>query len=238
MTDEQPKQTLYIFIDESGDFNFSKKGSKYFILTSVSTIKPLKGRGSVLGTRYELLADGIDSEYFHATEDSQKIRDNFYAVIKELVDFEIDSVIAEKCKAHPLLYEEIETNGDFSIKSRKGVEERFYRQICETLLQYVIRRYKNKRISKIVVILDQIMTNKKKDFVTKSIKTYMKEHFGLTPYIYFHQTKADLNSQIADYCCWAMKKKWCDDELRPYNEIKNKVKSEFDIFRKGTTKHY
>lgn len=63
-------------------------------------------------------------------------------------------------------------------------------------------------------------------------------YYDLVPYINFHSTKSDINSQIADYCCWAIKKKWDDDELRPYNEIKHCVKSQFDIFSKGTRKYY
>jgi len=33
-------RTLFIFIDESGNFDFSPKGTKYFILSAVSTLKP------------------------------------------------------------------------------------------------------------------------------------------------------------------------------------------------------
>ena len=82
------------------------------------------------------------------------------------------------------------------------------------------------------------MTKRKREFVTKSVKTYVKDRFNLVPYMYFHQSKSDINCQIADYCCWAMKKKWKDNELRPYEEIKDKVESEFNIFSRGQTTYY
>ena len=82
------------------------------------------------------------------------------------------------------------------------------------------------------------MTNRKREYVTKHIKIYIKTNFGIVPYIYFHQTKSDMNCQMVDYCCWAIKKKWADVELRPYEEIRTKVKSEFDLFKRGTTKYY
>jgi hypothetical protein len=81
--------------------------------------------------------------------------------------------------------------------------------------------------------MDQCLTTKKRAFVTKAIKTYIKNKFGLVPYTYFHSTKSDINSQIADYFCWAIKQKWDDKEIRPFNEIKTSVKSEFDIFKRG-----
>lgn len=238
------EKTLYIFIDESGDFTFSINGSKYFFLTAISTLNPLKARDVVLRARYELLRDGVDLEYFHATEDTQLVRDKFYSEIKNLTDYEIDSVIAEKRKAGFALYEEIgiDKKRKGSIFKKTNVEEKFYKQICETLLQYVSHRYIKIRsslnITKIVVLLDQALPNKKREFVTKSVKTYIKNKFNMVPYMYFHSTKSDINSQIADYCCWAIKKKWTDSELRPYNEIKGNLKSEFDIFQTGTRFFY
>jgi hypothetical protein len=239
-------KTLYIFIDESGDLTFSKKGSPHFILTAFSTLKPLAGRGAILQARYDLLKSGEDVEYFHATEDAQIIRDRFYEAIKTLSGYEIDAVIAEKRKANLSLHTEIIASSSptgIGLRFNKiKVEEKFYKQICETLLQYIICRYIKLRssleINKIIVVMDQVLPNRKREFVTKAIKTYIKDNFGLVPYMYFHSTKADINSQISDYCCWAFKKKWSDNEIRPYNEIKNNIKSEFDIFERGTTFYY
>ncbi|MCB9811179.1 MAG: DUF3800 domain-containing protein [Candidatus Nomurabacteria bacterium] len=242
---EKKDNILYIFIDESGDFTFSNKGSKFFILTAASTIHPLNRRDLPLSARYELLCEGYNIEYFHATVDAQVVRNKFYEKIKDLPDYEIDSVIAEKRKANFTLYEEVmaesSKTGFLKIKTEQ-VHEKFYKQLCETLLKYVCHRYLKIRaslgIKKVVVVLDQALPNKKREFVTKSIKQYIKSHFGLVPYMYFHSTKSDVNCQIADYCCWAMKKKWTDNELRPYNEIKHNVKSEFDIFRNGEKYFY
>lgn len=239
------EHTLYIFIDESGDFVFSKKGTNYFILTAVSTLNPLEKRDTIMEVRYELLRDGFELEYFHATEDKQAVRDKVYATLKTIPNLEVDSVIAEKRKANFALYHDLvidpKNTGGFKIK-KIDVQEKFYKQVCETLIQYVLHRYINLRsnvsISKIVVIMDQCLTTKKRAFVTKAIKTYIKNKFGLVPYTYFHSTKSDINSQIADYFCWAIKQKWDDKEIRPFNEIKTSVKSEFDIFKTGTNFYY
>ncbi|PIR41334.1 MAG: hypothetical protein COV31_01765 [Candidatus Yanofskybacteria bacterium CG10_big_fil_rev_8_21_14_0_10_46_23] len=236
------RNTLYIFIDESGDFNFSPAGSTYYILTAISTLDPLSSREQMVDLKYKLLGQGIDRDCFHATEDEQVVRNEVFARVKLLNDFEIHSVIAEKRKANLSLYERYSPDGSSKQLKKEQVEERFYKQICETLIQYLIRGYLEFKpslgINKIVVVQDQVMTKRKREFVTKSVKTYVKDRFNLVPYMYFHQSKSDINCQIADYCCWAMKKKWKDNELRPYEEIKDKVESEFNIFSRGQTTYY
>jgi len=48
-------KTLYLFIDESGNFDFSSGGTKYFILTALSTTNPYSVGSSLLELRYQLL---------------------------------------------------------------------------------------------------------------------------------------------------------------------------------------
>jgi hypothetical protein len=233
--------TLYIFIDESGNFDFSPTGSKYFILSGLSTLTPLHKRSAITDIKYSLLSKGEDIEYFHATEDKQIFRDEFYKAMKSIDGFEIDSVIAEKSKALKELYEEITIDSSLRFSKRKA-EEKFYRLICETLLKYIIRRYINFKdsikIERVVVVLDKILTGQKRSFITKQIKMQLKKELGVVPHVYFHQMKSDVNCQMVDYCCWAIASKWTKGELRPYNEIKEKVKSEFEIFKSGKISHY
>jgi len=232
-------KTLFIFIDESGNFDFSPKGTKYFVLTCISTINPFENRDSFLNLKYKLLGEGINEEYFHATEDKQDVRNQMFSLIGKLNDFGVDSVIAQKNKVNWSLYEALDVckkPANFKFKIRK-VQERFYKQISETLLQYVIRRYtqyrKNLNIEKIIIVLGALFSNYKQEFIKKYLKSYFKENFQKTPYIYFHQVKTDINCQIADYFGWAIFVKWERREMRSYNQIQNKINSEFDIFEKG-----
>lgn len=41
-------ETLYIFIDESGNFDFSPGGTKYFVLTAFVTFNPVEERDTLL----------------------------------------------------------------------------------------------------------------------------------------------------------------------------------------------
>lgn len=238
------QNTLYIFIDESGNFDFSPVGTRYFVLTCISTLNPLKNRVNFLDLKYKLLTEGINQEFFRASEDKQLVRDEVFHLIEGLDDFEIDSVVAQKNKTNFALYEDIDVKqkpeGGFILKTKRA-EEKFYKQISETLLQYVVRRYTQYRawnIEKIIIVLGALFTKHKQEFVKKHLKTYFKENFQKIPYVYFHRVNADINCQIVDYCGWAIFIKWERNELRPYNQIKDKIKSEFDIFKRGETIYY
>ena len=44
--------------------------------------------------------------------------------------------------------------------------------------------------------------------------------------------------QVADYCCWAIHRKWERSDARSYELVKDKIRSEYDIFRGGNTLYY
>lgn len=218
---------LFIFVDESGNFDFSPKGTKYFVLSAVTTFDSL-GREKLDEIKYEFLKKGLDIEYFHASEDKQIVRDEVFKFIKELQNIEIDSVIVQKNKANPSLY--LEQKG----KKIKHKGDRIYEIVLRTLLKYIFKRYKLKKdIEEVIVILSSIFTKNKRELISSVVKKSLKRDFPKPFHIYFHDAKSDKNSQISDYCCWAIYVKWERQELRPYNLIKDKIKSEFDIFKRG-----
>lgn len=238
------KKTLYIFIDESGNFDFSPKGTKYFALTSVATVKPSTGREAFLELKYNLLKErnsGV-TDFFHATEDQQNIRDRVFNLIGKSDDFLVDSIIAQKNKTNPSLLQRTEVyqgkDGKDHVRAVK-TEEEFYRMISNTLLKYTFNNYGAlDHIEQVVVILGALFTKNKQEYVLKNLKKYLKENFGKPFFIYFHSVQCDINCQIADYCGWAIYVNWERGETRPLESIKGKVKSMFEIFKSGTTEYY
>jgi len=226
-------KSLFIFIDESGNFDFSPKGTKYFILSAVSTLNPL-GKERLEEIKYDLMKNGTNLEYFHATEDRQVVRNQVYDFIENLENIEIDSVIVQKNKTNPSLY-----ISEKKKKSKKGAM--LYTVALRTLLQYIFCRYGNSaKVDQVVIVLSSIFDVSKRELIKKTIKIYLKRIFSNPFYLYFHQNRSDKNTQIADYCCWAIYKKWTDGEMRPYNAVNkgNKIKSEFDIFKTGKAIYY
>ena len=235
-------KTLYIFIDEAGNFDFTPNGTKFFVLTAITTTQPLKSRNYFLELKYKLLKTGFNQEYFHATEDKQEVRDLIFNKIKELDDFDIDCVLAQKNKTNPSLYIEHDTcqkeDGEIVLKTIH-YEEKFYKLISQTLLQYIFNRYQNfNTVDEIVVVLGSLFTNKKRGYILKSLRQYLKLKFKKPFYIYFHRACADINCQLADYCGWAVFVKIERNECRPLEVINKKLKSCFDIFARGDTEYY
>ncbi len=44
--------------------------------------------------------------------------------------------------------------------------------------------------------------------------------------------------QVADYCCWAVFRKWQRQDMEHYDRIKGALCSEFDIFQRGARHYY
>jgi hypothetical protein len=230
-------QTLYIFIDESGNFDFSPNGTKHFVLTSVATVCPSEKREPFIDLKYQLLKnkDSGVADFFHATEDRQMVRDRVFDQILKTENFDVDAIVVQKNKAHPTLLQKTEVvrakDGKTFQKTVK-TEEVFYHHVSDALLKHTFKNYaQTDGIDKVVVILGSLFTKAKQEYVLKSLKQYLKENFGKPFFIYFHPVQSDLNCQIADYCGWAIFVSRERGETRPLELIRNKVKSMVDIFQ-------
>jgi hypothetical protein len=216
---------LYIFLDESGNFDFSPKGSPYLVLTAIVAKRPFAWVDKLACLKYDLIEKGFEIEYFHCTEDLQPIRNETFAVInKEINGIAIHSVIIEKRKTLPSLHEITD----------------FYPKMLAMLLGYIFNSTEGKKAKEIVVITDSIPVKKKRVAVEKAVKLFMARKIGsgVSYRIYHHDSKSDFGLQVADYCCWAILKKWRDNDHRSYDLIKKAVISEFNVFASGSVYHY
>jgi hypothetical protein len=104
---------VFVFADEAGNFDFRRTAgaTTYFILTTV-TMADCRPGDALLELRRQLAWEGIRlTPDFHATEESQPVRDRVFAVLQTL-DFRIDATIFEKPKAMP----KIRTSHDYFYK--------------------------------------------------------------------------------------------------------------------------
>lgn len=214
--------TLFIFLDESGNLDFSSKGTNHFVLAAVTALQPIQSSTELQELKYRLLSDGEDVQHFHASEDKQATRDVVFKVINELADnIRINYIHAEKCKAHP------------SVRDTAD----FYGLLGKTLLNYILKGYQAKRISKVIIIFDKALTKKEQNQFLKTVKPQLKT-LGKAYGIYFHQTLSDFNGQIADYAAWAKYVSLERSENRPLRALGNIQATSFDIFQNGKTKYY
>lgn len=218
-------RTVYIFLDEGGNFDFSPKGTQYFTLTSFLQTRPFILNERIENLKFDLIESRKDIEYFHASEDRQIVRNLFYSNLKDHIkDFTIDSLIIEKRKTNPAIRE----------------EAKFYPKMLGYLLKYVVSKIALEETDKIIIITDELPVNKKKKAIEKAIKETLSK---LLPTnceydIFHHSSKSTYCLQTVDYCNWAILRKWERGDLRSYELIKNWVRSEFNIFEKGNIWYY
>jgi len=223
-------ENLFIFVDEAGNFDFLKTGTKFFIITSSTTTDPHYLRENLLKLKYEFWLNGLNLEYFHASEDKNNVREEVFKFINSIKkNIQIDSVIVQKNKTNPKLY--------INEKSKeKGLN--IYQLSLKCLLKYIFNRYKISEINKIIIILSSIFEKSKRELILKTIKKFLKENFKIPFEIYFFDSKSDLNCQIIDYINWSIYRKWESNDLKYYDYIKEMIKSEFEIFKKGENLYY
>jgi hypothetical protein len=94
---------LFIFADEAGCFNFSRKqGASKFYTVCTLTCNDCSALGAdLLNLRRKLIWEHVPvGEYFHASEDKQAVRDRVFALL-QAHDFSVQATIMEKSKAMP-----------------------------------------------------------------------------------------------------------------------------------------
>ncbi len=223
-------KTLYLFIDESGNFDFSPNGTKFFVLTVMSATAPFEIGSPLLKLRYDLLpnyACGPRMEehgYFHASEDIQEVRNNVFSLLSQLNHpLRVDSVIAQKNKTNPALH-------------KQPLE--FYKIIAEALLKYAFNRAIWHDYDHVVVVFSSLFDKKKRGILKQAFKSLIKQHAKVSFALYFHDSKFDICNQAADYFGWAIYRKWNSNDTRSYTVVQHLIKSEFDIFEKGGKEFY
>lgn len=217
----------YLFADEAGCFTFERRQnvSRYFILCTVA-MEDETVATSLLRLRRELAWQGADlGEYFHATTDKQSVRDAVYATILQH-PFTVQATIMEKSKAQPQVRE---------TKSRFYQYGWFYHfkfgtgnQLTsdnEALITAASLGVKKERIA-FQSAVDDVMRQ------TMRVKKWKTD---------FLPAGSDPCLQVADYCAWALQRKWESPDqrdCRSYDLIKDRITYEYDLWARGTSHHY
>lgn len=213
----------YIFADEAGCFEFAKNGraSRFFILCTVRFDSCAIGQ-EILELRRKLVWDKAPiGTYFHASTDKQVVRDAVFALIAQH-KFTVHATIMEKSKAQP------------HIKSSRA---RFYQygwlyHFRHGTLVGIPPRYQ------VLVTAASIGTKQGQAAFTNAVndvarQTILKNEWAT----YFCPASSDPCLQVADYCAWAIQRKWERGDTRSYELIKDRIRREYDLWAHGK-KHY
>jgi hypothetical protein len=155
---------------------------------------------------------GLDSE-FHATTDKQIVRDRVFALLANH-DLRIDSTILEKAKAQP---------------SIRVTDERFYQ------MAWYIARVSDE----LLVVSASVGTKKKRAGFHAAVRDVIRQVSPtFTVRVAAWDAASDPCLQIADYCAWAIQRKWESADDRSHKLIADKIATEFAPFRFGPKRYY
>ena len=214
----------YVFADEAGNFDFSNKtgASKYFILATVTATSTAVG-DELLTLRRSLAWDGVALESnFHATEDSQAVRDRVFQLLAGH-DFRVDATILEKRKTQPHLASD---------------NERFYKMAWFLHFRYVAKEIVESADDELLVLAAQIGTKKRRKAIRLAISDVVSQSTPCKWQVAFWGADSDPCLQVADYCCWAIQRKHERQDTRSYDLIADRIASEFQPFSGGPTVYY
>ena len=214
----------YIFSDEAGCFTFEKDGraSRYFVVCTVQLPDCSIGDG-LLRLRRDMIWRNLPvKEIFHATEDRQEVRDEVYAYIAKH-DFRIDVTLLDKPKAQP---------------QTRQTDDRFYKTAWYFHFKHVgpalLAGHTEAQITAAA-----IGTKKGQAVFTSAVNDVLQQVVQRQQWkTFFPRSVSEPCLQVADYCAWAIQRKWERGDTRSYDIIRDKIATEYDLWRVGTRTYY
>jgi hypothetical protein len=214
----------YVFADESGNFDFShgRGATRYFTLTTI-TLDDCSVGHALLELRRTLGWEGLGlNNEFHATTDSQAVRDRVFAAITPFV-FRIDATIIEKSRTHPSL---------------RTTDEGFYRAAWELHMTRIAREIIRVE-DELLVVGASLGTRRRRTAFHAAIEEAVQQRVPATICrVASWAAASDPCLQVADYCCWAIQRKWERGDTRAYVGIVPKIAVEFVPFDKKMPSYY
>lgn len=223
---------IFFFADEAGCFNFSRNqgASKYFIVCTIACDDCGALGAALLNLRRELVWKKAPlREYFHASEDKQEIRNEVFTVLQKHA-FTIQATIMEKSKAMPKI---------------RPTNHRFYQYAWFYHFKHVAPKMMPLPIpgqthyTEMQLTTASVGTHKGQVAFTAAVNDVVQQVLPNKIWATnFCRSIADPCLQAADYCTWAIQKKWEHGNIKSYDLIKNKIVHEADTFALGQTHYY
>ena len=117
-------------------------------------------------------------------------------------------------------------------------KERFYKTAWYLHFKYVAPRITSSVSDELLVLAAQIGTKKRRKAIRFAISDVVGQTTDCSWEVAFWPAGSDPCLQVADYCCWAIQRKYERADVRSYDLISDKIASEFQPFSIGPTTYY
>ena len=209
----------YAFIDESGNLDFSENGTSFFLLTCVRMTRPFLLADELDAFRHRRLEEGVNQVSFHCAKEGRSARGKVFELIaRNLDEIKIDCLVLEK--KH--------------IDAHLSTPEKAYPWMLQNLMRTIMPYEDTEDESRTVIITDTVPVSRgKRKSVIRKIRRGLAEFQSQTTkfHIYHHLSSSHYGLQIADYCSWAIFRKWEMGDTAWYNRIKPSIAKETVILR-------
>lgn len=210
---------VFVFADESGNFVFSKAtgASKYFILATVTAPTCAVG-DSLLALKRDLAFENhaLQTE-FHCAEEQQIVRERVFACLA-MHDFRVDLTIIEKARTNQ------------GVRStHQGFYQRVWYLHMRNVLPHIVKPGDD-----LLVVGASLGTKKDRAAFHQAASTAVTQLCeDVNHRTAFWAAISDACLQVADYCAWAVQRKWERNDDRSYVLIQDKIVIENQPFKNG-----
>lgn len=207
---------MYIFLDESGDLGFSKKSSKWFLVTIAMTRdercleRVVKKVWRTLQKKHKHIGE------LHASNEKDTTRSKLLRMLSECDDLKIMTVILNKEKVFTDL---------------QNQKNHLYNYTANILLDRLHNKYILEDDEEIDLVVDRKDTKRALrenliNYLTNSMNQRRSSNFVLN----LHASHENKSLQAVDFISWAIFRKYECGDYEFYEIIKNKIIDERLLF--------
>lgn len=214
----------YVFADEAGCFTFKNQrgASRYFVLCTI-TMAECDVANDLIKIRRDLAASGEpERTKLHATTDAQLVRDRVFEVLGAS-SFRVDATVLEKCKAHPQCRVDEPT-------FYKYAWHHHFKDLNPQLLSSA---------DKLLITAAALGSKKTKAAFKLGVNNTIQELVPRDRWeVSFIDSANDPLLWAADYCAWAIQRKWELGDERSFKLISDKIATNKDLWEASSTRYY
>lgn len=217
--------TLHVALDESGDLSFNPSGSRYYVFAAAWTYDPAPLAQALTDLRFSLLKKGENIQAFHAHEDRQANRDAVVETLASHDNWRFAANVVYKPKVNPAIRDSYH----------------FYPKFASMVLRFIFRGCLRRGTDAVLIFTDALPVKRHRESAEKAIKKACRAELdsGIRFESYHHPRASNVWIQVADYCSWAVYRKWQHGDTRTFDQLRIRLaKDELDVLASGDTVYY
>jgi Protein of unknown function (DUF3800) len=205
--------TVYLFGDEAGNFDFShgSGASRYFILATV-TMSDCQAGDRIQALRRRLAWRGVHlGAVLHATEDPQAVRDEVFGTLQRC-EIRVDATIIAKTL--------------IPVEMRDG--HRLYRYAWHEHFGRIASEVAGAG-DRLLAVASDLGTRKRRGAFHLAVDDAVRASAHCPHRVAFWPNMSEPCLVVADYCTWAIQRRWERNDRRSHELITHQIASEVRV---------